>query len=271
MNNLMKQFKKTINDGKFLYGPFMKTSDPMFVEAVGHAGFDFVILDMEHGPVSFESQQNNIRAAVLTGMIPIIRVPNTDENTIGTALDIGAFGVQVPQVKNAEQARQVVSSARFYPKGMRGVCRFVRAAEYSHMERNKYFETSNDMLIIIQLEGKEAIANLDEILDIEGIDILFVGPYDLSQALGVTGEVDNPIVIKKMKEIISRAKSKGKVIGTFVDNMEMLKLWRNVGVQYLSYSVDIGIFTEACENLANEINGNNFEKIQNFCRGGNLS
>lgn len=254
MSDIINRFRKAVNNGQFVYGPFMKTADPMFVEAVGMAGFDFVILDMEHGPVSFENQQNNIRAAALAGLVPIIRVPNTDENTIATALDIGAMGVQVPQVKNAQQARQIVNSSRFYPYGMRGVCRFVRAAEYSHMDRKKYFEASKDLLVIIQLEGADAIANLDEILDVDGIDILFVGPYDLSQSLGVPGEVENEIVIEKMKSIIARAQEKGKIVGTFVDNMKNLKLWRDVGVQYLSYSVDIGIFTEACKALLNKIN-----------------
>ena len=124
------------------------------------------------------------------------------------------------------------------------------------MDRKKYFEASKDLLVIIQLEGADAIANLDEILDVDGIDILFVGPYDLSQSLGVPGEVENEIVIEKMKSIIARAQEKGKIVGTFVDNMKNLKLWRDVGVQYLSYSVDIGIFTEACNNLFHTIKGN---------------
>ena len=253
MYKLIKAFRNKIKSGASIYGPFMKTSDPMFVEAAGMAGFDFVILDMEHGPASFESQQNNIRAAVLSGLVPIIRVPNTDENTIGTALDIGALGVQVPQVRDALQARQIVKSSRFHPYGMRGVCRFVRAAEYSRMDRKDYFESSKELLVIVQLEGAEAIANLDEILDVDGIDVLFVGPYDLSQSLGVPGEVESEIVIEKMKSIIEKAKAKGKVIGTFVDNMKMLNLWRSVGVQYMSYSVDIGIFTEACNGILDEI------------------
>ncbi len=262
----IEKFRKAILSGKYVYGPFMKTADPMFVEAVGLAGFDFVILDMEHGPVSFERQQDNIRAAALHGMIPIIRVPNIDENTIGTALDIGAMGVQVPQVKNAEQARKVAESARFYPNGMRGVCRFVRAAQYSKTERNEYFAKSKELLVIIQLEGVEAIENLDEILDVEGIDILFVGPYDLSQSLGVTGDVENEIVINKMKSIIGQAKKKGKTVGTFVDNIKMLNLWREAGVQYLSYSVDIGIFTDACNGLMRAINKE--EKLTQNIGGG---
>lgn len=231
----------------------MKTSDPMFVEAVGIADFDFVILDTEHGPVSIENQQNNIRAAEARGTVPLIRLKDKSENTIGKALDIGAYGIQVPQINSAEEARQVVKFAKFYPYGYRGVCRFVRAADYSNMDRYEYFENSKDIVIILQLEGINAIKNLDEILDVEGVDILFIGPYDLSQSLGIPGQVNNPKVVSAMKEIVEKAKKKGKVIGTFVDTPEDMSLWKGLGLQYLSYSVDIGIFMDACRKLRQKL------------------
>ena len=254
MNNIIRNFREILNSGGCVYGPFMKTADSMFVEAAGIAGFDFCILDMEHGPVSLEHQQDNVRSALVRGITPIIRVKDSAENTIGSVLDIGALGIQVPQVKDAEQARQVVRNAKFYPYGMRGVCRFVRAAEYSSMDRKEYFQASKDLIVIIQLEGVEVIEKLDEILEVEGIDILFVGPYDLSQSLGVPGEVDNPLVIETMKKIVVKAKAKGKVIGTFVDDMRLLKLWRDIGIQYLSYNVDVGIFMNACKDILEGIN-----------------
>lgn len=249
MNKILNDFKTKLNNGDFVYGVFMKTSDPMFVEAVGIADFDFVILDTEHGPVSIENQQNNIRAAEARGTVPLIRLKDKSENTIGKALDIGAYGIQVPQINSAEEARQVVKFAKFYPYGYRGVCRFVRAADYSNMDRYEYFESSKDIVIILQLEGIDAIKNLDEILDVEGVDILFIGPYDLSQSLGIPGQVNNPKVVSAMKEIVEKANKKGKVIGTFVDTLEDMALWKGLGLQYLSYSVDIGIFMEACKNL----------------------
>lgn len=253
MKKEVTAFKNKLNNGEYIYGTFMKTSDPMFVEAVGISEFDFVILDTEHGPVSIESQQNNIRAAESRGTVPIIRLKDKSENTIGKALDIGAAGIQVPQINTAEEARQVVKYAKFYPYGYRGVCRFVRAADYSNMNRYDYFESSKDIIIILQLEGIDAIRNLDEILDVEGVDILFIGPYDLSQSLGIPGQVNNPIVVDAMKDIVSKAKAKGKVIGTFVDTIEDLRLWKELGLQYLSYSVDVGIFMEACKKIADEI------------------
>lgn len=254
MNKILEDFRNKLKNDECVYGVFMKTGDPMFVEAASLGGFDFVILDTEHGPVSIENQQNNIRAAEARGAVPIIRLKDSGENTIGKALDIGAYGIQVPQINSAADAEKIVKFAKFYPYGMRGVCRFVRAADYSAMDRYEYFENSKNILIILQLEGVKAIENLDEILEVEGVDILFIGPYDLSQSLGIPGQVNNPLVVEEMKKIVERARKKNKVIGAFVDTPEDLIMWRNLGVKYLSYSVDVGIFLDACKSLNESFN-----------------
>ena len=194
MNDIVLKFREKIKNNEFVYGIFTKSQDPMFVEIQGISEYDFVILDSEHGPYSVSQQQNNIRAALLRGLLPIVRVSELSENMIGKALDIGALGVQVPQIENAKQAKKAVKYARFYPYGERGVCRFVSAADYSAKDRNEYFKSSKDLLVILQLEGVQAISNLDEILEVEGIDIIFIGPYDLSQSLGVPGDIKNPKV-----------------------------------------------------------------------------
>lgn len=252
MNKILENFRNKLENNDCVYGIFMKTGDPMFVEAASLGGFDYVILDTEHGPVSIENQQNNIRAAEARGAVPIIRLKDSGENTIGKALDIGAYGIQVPQINSAADAEKIVKFAKFYPYGMRGVCRFVRAADYSAMDRYEYFENSKNILIILQLEGVKAIENLDEILEVEGVDILFIGPYDLSQSLGIPGQVNNPLVVEEMKKIVERASKKNKVIGAFVDTPEDLVMWRDLGVKYLSYSVDIGIFLDGCRELCDK-------------------
>lgn len=242
---LISDFKEKINSG-IVVGPFMKTSDPAFVESAGYAGMDFVILDMEHGPVGIESMQNNIRAAQLSGLLAVVRVPSISEEAIGKALDIGAAAVQVPQITCAEDAEKAVCMAKFHPAGERGVCRFVRAANYSNLPRGEYFKTANESLVIIQLEGAKAIENLDAILMVEGVDIVFIGPYDLSQSFGVPGEVTHPVVVEQMEKIVKTARSKGVVVGVFADTPETAKMWKEAGVQYIAYSVDVGIFSEAC-------------------------
>ena len=253
MKPILKQFHDKINNGEYVYGVFMKTSDPMFVEICGIAGYDYVILDTEHGPTDIEHQQNNVRACDARGMASIIRVPYIDDNTIGKALDIGASGIQVSQVRTAEDAIRVVNYAKFFPYGERGVCRFVRAADYSALPRNKYFEESKDNVIILQIEGQLAINNLDEILAIDGYEILFIGPYDLSQSLGIPGDVTNPKVLDEMEKIVKKAKSKGKIIGTFTDNDAMVAKWKSLGVQYISYSTDAGLFYDVASDRLDKL------------------
>lgn len=247
--DLISRFREKLDQQNPLYGLFMKTEDPMFVEIAGLAGFDFAVLDMEHGPVSLQGQQNNIRAAVARDLFPIIRVKDISANAIGSALDVGACGIQIPHVKNADQARQVVKYARFYPDGMRGICRFVRAADYSALDRTLFFDHSKDAIVIVQLEGLEAIANLREILYVDGIDILFIGPYDLSQALGVPGQINHSVVTEEMKKITDQARKHGKIVGTFVDTIPDMHMWRASGIQYLCYNTDAGLFYDACKMI----------------------
>jgi 4-hydroxy-2-oxoheptanedioate aldolase len=254
--DILRTFKEKLSKGAPVYGPFMKTVDPAFVECAGHSGFDFVILDMEHGPASFSDLQNLIRGAEASGLIPIVRTYDSSETAISKALDLGAKGVQIPQIQSAEQAKEVVKAAKYFPKGERGVCRFVRAANYSSISRNRYFALANEALIILQVEGKQVLHKLDSILSVEGLDILFIGPYDLSQSLGVPGQVSHPSVVEAIKNITEQAKKAGVVTGVFCDTFEAEELWHNAGIQYLSWSVDVGIFTEACTKIVNRLKCN---------------
>lgn len=251
-NRAALKLRETLKRGAAL-GPFMKSCDPAFVEAAGYAGFDFVILDMEHGPAGLLQTQNNIRAAALGGAAPIVRVPRLDETVIGQALDIGAAGIQVPQIGSAAEAAEAVKAAKFHPLGSRGVCRFVRAAGYSSTPREEYFPQANaETLVILQLEGLDGLAELDAILATPGLDVLFIGPYDLSQSLGFPGQTERPKVVEEMQKIVKKAAERQVTTGVFADSAETRNLWLKAGVRYLSYSVDVGIFYEASKNLVND-------------------
>jgi 4-hydroxy-2-oxoheptanedioate aldolase len=252
---MLTSFKNKLLAGEAVFGPFMKTSDAAFVEIAGNAGFDFVILDMEHGPVSFENLQNLIRGALVSGAVPVVRTSDSSDTSIAKALDLGAFGVQIPQIQTAGEARACIKAAKFHPIGERGACRFVRAAGYSSVPGKDYFAIANNTMVIIQLEGKKALDNLDEILGTEGIDIIFIGPYDLSQSMGYPGQVSHPEVINKMRFIVEKAREKKVITGTFTDTPDSVKLWRDAGVQYISYSVDVGIFMDACRTTVNKFRG----------------
>lgn len=253
ITNLIRSFKQKLESG-IVKGPFSKTEDPAMIEAIGYSGFDFVILDLEHGPNSVRSIQGLIRAAQLSNILPIVRIKENNVGLAAEVLDIGAGGIQVPQVTTADEARNVIKATRYAPEGNRGVCRFVRAADYSATDRFQYFKEANEAIIILQLEGTEAIANLDSILAVEGFDVIFIGPYDLSQSMSVAGQIDHPVVVKEMERIVEKCRSKNIATGTFVDTIANAKKWKKSGVKYIAYSVDIGLMYEKCREIIKEIN-----------------
>lgn len=247
---MQRDIKTELKHGRVVMGPFFRIPSPDLVEIFGEAGFDYIIIDQEHGPVSTETASNLVRACDLVGMAALVRVPDNQPWLIQYALDIGALGVQVPQVGSAAEAARAVRSSKFAPQGARGVCRNVRAARYSARDRFKYFEESNrDTLVVLQIEGKEGVDELDRILDVPGADVIFLGPYDLSQSLGIPGQVDHPRVTSAMEDVIARCRRAGIATGTYADNITAARRWVDLGVQYIT----VGIDTSLIYNLTHQM------------------
>lgn len=247
--------KDSLLQGKTVFGPFCKIQDPAIVEIAALSGFDFVIIDMEHGPYSIESLQNMLRAAEARGITPVVRVTENSETLILRTLDVGAKCIQVPQICTKDDAMRLVKSTLFYPKGERGMCRYVRAAQYTNISGLDHFGKSNDsILTIIHIEGMEGIENLKDILEVDGIDVIFLGPYDLSQSCGVPGQVDHEKVVNSMKAAVELAKEYDKAVGTFTESAEKAKMWKSIGVQYISYAVDVGIVMDAFKDITSQLN-----------------
>jgi len=245
-----KSIKERLKKGEFVVGPFMKSRDPAMVEIVGLAGFDFAILDMEHSALSIESVEDLIRMAQVRGIDSIVRVPEISESAISRPLDAGASGVLVPHVDTRKQAEDIVFLSKFSPLGERGMDVYARAADYSRLAKDIYLKEANrQTLLIIQIEGKKGVENLDDILMVKGLDAIFVGPYDLSQSLGVPGEIDHPRVIEKIKEVVRKVRKAGLSLGIYVDDVKTAKRWIDLGVQFIALLVDTVIFLQACQSL----------------------
>jgi len=245
-----QSIKERLKKGEFVVGPFMKSRDSAMVEIVGLAGFDFAILDMEHSALSIESVEDLIRMAQVRGIDSIVRVPEISESAISRPLDAGASGVLVPHVDTRKQAEDVVFLSKFSPLGERGMDVYARAADYSRLAKDIYLKQANKQtLLIIQIEGKKGVENLDDILMVKGLDAIFVGPYDLSQSLGVPGEIDHPRVIEKIKEVVGKVKKAGLSLGIYVDDVKTAKRWIDLGVQFIALLVDTVIFLQACQSL----------------------
>ena len=248
MNTILHKFRKKINNGH-VNGIFCKTSDPAFIEAAGYSGLDFAILDMEHGPNDYKTVENLVRASEISSILSIVRVSHNEPWLISKALDTGALGVQIPNISSLEEAKQAIMNAKFYPSGNRGVWRVVRASDYANIPKKQYFSQSNETIICLQVEGGSGLKDIDEILKLEGFDILFIGPYDLSQSLGIPGDIYNERIMDLYSDIVKKANFHGKQVGTFYDEIERKKWFIDAGINYLSFSVDTDIFRRACINI----------------------
>ncbi len=250
------QLKRKLQAGGVVYGPFMNCSYGAFIEIVGLAGFDYAIIDMEHGPLSSETAENLCRGGQRVGLSPIVRVRKNDAPQIQRALDIGSAGVQVPQIETREDAEAVVRAAKYQPLGMRGLSLYTRAGDYTALGLDGVTDRLNaEQIVIIHIEGRRGLENLEEIVTVPNIDVIFLGPYDLSQSYGIPGQVNDPRVVRGMEEATRKIRDAGKAAGTFAGNAATAKRWVDTGVQYISLGVDVGIFADACKQLLKDAKG----------------
>lgn len=188
--------KEKLRAGEPVYGVSVMIPSPQIVEMIAAAGFDWVLLDCEHGTLTIESVELMAMAAEASGITAIARPVTRSPEHILQVLDRGVMGVQVPHVNTAEDARQVVAAVKYHPLGQRGLAAGTRAAVYdSHGTLADYVKAANDAtLIAIQLEEQAAIDNIDELLKVDDIDVFFIGPSDLSQSMGHPGNARAPAV-----------------------------------------------------------------------------
>lgn len=233
--------KKKLKEGKVCFGTFVRLG-PRAVEILGHAGWDFVVFDMEHGVFDFTQVEEMARAARGVGITSLVRVPEPNPSHIMRAVDAGAEGVQIPQVETAAMAKIMAQAARYFPEGKRGLCSYVRAAGYSNIPPDEHMASSNrEVLTVIHIEGEAAASGIETIVETPGIDVIFLGPWDLSQSLGVPGKTKDPKVIGIMERVITVCQKRNVIIGTFVREIEDAKRWIDLGVQYMMVATDAGL------------------------------
>ena len=207
--------KKRLLAGEKLNGCWIEMFNPMASEIMAMSGYDTAFIDLEHGPGSFIDAISMMQAVERHGCAPIIRTSSSDIVDIKRVLDIGPQGIMVPNVRNAEEAEAVVRACRYGPRGIRGAApALVRASDYGNAvtDYNRFME--EDFLLIAQIECEEAVEQIDEIVKTQGIDMLLIGPADLSAALGAMGEFDRPNFVKSFEKIEESVLDGGKLLGT---------------------------------------------------------
>jgi 4-hydroxy-2-oxoheptanedioate aldolase len=232
-----ERLRQALAAKQVLYGTWVQTPSPEVVEILGWSGWDFVILDLEHGPYGPEGLPHLIRAAEASQAAPFVRVPLTAPQEVGKALDIGAAGIVIPGVRSADDGAAAVRLTRFPPRGSRGSSPSTRQLHYSAVPfATLTAKDAPQPLMVLQVEARLATSDLGRILAIEGLDVVFIGPYDLSTSLGLPGQFDHPKVREAISEIVERAGERDVAVGIWVPDAESARFWVEHGVRFVTVS-----------------------------------
>lgn len=245
MDPFQNPFRNLLAQAQVPLGTWLMSGAPSTAEAMGCLGFDWLVVDMEHVPIDFKDACHILQAIGGTRAVPVVRLAWNDAVLVKRALDIGAQALMFPFVQNAEEARKAVASTR-YPvpgepsPGTRGYAAMHRASRYS--TATDYGKRANDGIFrMIQLETPAAIERLEEIAAVDGVDAIFMGPGDLSSALGQIGNVAHPSVQAALKDAAQRTRKAGKLIGTVGPTPEMVRDFISWGYDFVAVASDMGM------------------------------
>ncbi len=250
----MENLKAHLYSGQVAIGTFVFYNQPQIVEALGLSGLDFVILDMEHGTLNYESVMNMSAMAKLRGLSPIVRASQNERVSILKSLDLGCDGVQIPLINTKEEAEYAVACSKYPPQGIRGVA-IPRAINFGITKDlvSDYNIANQNNLTILHCETKECYDNLEAILTVEGLDVMFLGPFDLSASLGIIRQMEHPMMVEILKSFPKKVTRMGKIPGIYVSSVEEAKLRIAQGYKYIVYGLIEQEVAKAYKNVIESI------------------
>ena len=229
-----------LGDGASLLATFVLIPRIEIVELVAASGFDAVILDLEHGTTEIGELPALIAAAQGAGLSAMVRVSENSAIEVGKVLDAGADGILAPHISSAREAEKLVAGGRYPPDGNRSLNPYTRGNAYGHAV-DPYESANQRVALIAMLEGVDAISHLESIAGVDGIDAVFVGPMDLSAALGLPGEPEHPLVVDAITDVFARARATGCAVGTYAPTPQVAARWRLAGAAVVALSADIAM------------------------------
>lgn len=242
--------KEKLEAGASVLGTWATIPSAITADIMASSGLDFLIIDAEHGPISFERAQEMVIACESRGVSPVMRIGSIDEADILKALDIGVHCILVPNIKSCEDVKKLVALCKYPPIGQRGFSPFTRAGNYSGANATSLTEQANaNTQIAIIVEGEEAIRDIDSILQIPELDIVYIGLFDLSKALGIPGQVDDPKVLGRLRELTEKISAAGKYAGTISTNKQKMHDFLSMGVRFIVHLVDCDVLRGAYAEL----------------------
>ncbi len=245
----MKNLKNKLKSGKAVKGLFLQSGCSAITEIAGGCGYDFVIIDGEHGQCDEHSIFDQIARLEKYATVVLVRIPTYRQEYVKRMLDYGADGILAPMIESPEQAQEYARSMRYPPYGTRGMTGIFRATDYNNDFYNYYAEADKTLFCAAQIESAKGVENVDAIASVEGIDLLFIGHSDLSIDYGCYKQFSDPRIIEAEKNIISAAKKRGKFLGMVLrPNMDIDK-YVEAGVNFICIGTDLAIIQKAFKEI----------------------
>ncbi|MDB0022446.1 aldolase/citrate lyase family protein [Flavobacteriaceae bacterium] len=238
-----------------MLGTFSKTSDPLVVEAIANSGMDFIIIDLEHGYINYETLRNHLLALSNYKIKKIVRVPSSSYKYMYKSFELGSDSILVPNVKSVDEITNICNNVFFSPSGERGICKYVRDNHYGKNHVSKYLENSKNKEIIIQIEGKNSLDDFENFIKIDKIKNYMIGPYDLSNSLNIPGDINNPLIEHEVKNLINISKKNNISLGIYCDDWNEARKWKKLGINFVAINVDLSVILTSYKNILKKING----------------
>lgn len=246
----MKNLKKRIRNGEAVNGCWLNLGSSLTAEIVGQAGFDWVLIDLEHGAGEEKDVLSQLQALEHSSTAAIVRVESAERQRIHRVLDAGAEGVMCPHIDTTQDAKKVVDGIRYPPGGSRGVAKMVRASGFGKNFAEYYSGSNENILGVVQIETPEALNHLDEIAAIDGVDVLFIGPADLTMSLGIFGQFDHHLFTDAVKATVAAAQKAGKATGILIFNPDEYTRYYEMGIRMIACGADATFVAQGSVNMA---------------------
>jgi len=251
---MQTNIKERLRESEAVHGCWLNMGSAVSSEIVGQAGFDWVLIDLEHGIGNESGLIYQLQSLENSNSTPIIRVESYEAARVKKVLDLGASGIMFPQIKNTDEAKLAISNMYYPPTGQRGLAKMIRSTNYG-ANFKQYFDSITDNLIgIIQIETLESLKHLEDIAALDGVDVLFLGPADLSLALGVLGQWDHPDFVNAAKSISMAAKKAGKACGVLFFDIDQYDFYYRLGYRFLASGSDMVFVNEGANALISKLN-----------------
>lgn len=243
-------FKQNLIEGKIQYGIWNGIPDSYAAEMCAGAGFDWVLIDNEHAPFDIQRIIHHMQAIKQYNVPSIVRIPSSDPFYTKQLLDAGVQSLLVPMIESVEQAELMAKSMRYPPRGIRGVgTALARAAQWNRVDH--YFEQADDqMCLIVQIESVKGVEALDDILKVEGVDVVFIGPADLAASLGFLGDPNREEVVNAVTECFHKIVTANKFPGILTTNTSLIEKYKTLGAKMVGVGLDTILLAKATKSLA---------------------